>query len=146
MGWTYLVILKLSVLEASLLWLAEESLQRCYSQQIQVQCVNQIDNFHIIKLSDTYYHLFFKWNCSILICYSALIIQYLFHTNQWLTSWWLRPSLYTVVRTSQEQFNPVCNDLWQQKRFNKTQTKRSNLSIDHTFFTTSKQLMTMGAI
>lgn len=32
-----LVILKLSVLEASLLWLAEESLQRRYSQQIQIQ-------------------------------------------------------------------------------------------------------------
>lgn len=54
-----LVILKLSVLEASLLWLAEESLQRRYSQQIQIQWVNQIDSFHVIKLSYTYYDLFF---------------------------------------------------------------------------------------
>lgn len=45
-----LVILKLSVLEASLLWLAEESLQRRYSQQIQIQWVNQIDSFHVLYI------------------------------------------------------------------------------------------------
>lgn len=129
-----LVILKLSVLEASLLWLAEESLQRRYSQQIQIQWVNQIDSFHVIKLSYTYYDLFFKWNCTTLICYLALIIQYLWIPHKPMANFMVAtvcPSLYTVVRTSEEQFNPVCNDLWQQKRFSKTQTKRSNLSVDH---------------
>lgn len=96
-----LVILKLSVLEASLLWLAEESLQRRYSQQIQIHWVNQIDSFHVIKLSYTYYDLFFKWNCTTLICYLALIIQYLWIPHKPMANFMVAMSIFIYCRQNQ---------------------------------------------